>query len=301
MKETILITGAAGFVGSNIAKRLADEGYPVMGIDDLSFGDMQNVPPNIDFSVMKFQDLIFYDHYKILIHCATSNIIYAMTHPVETFENNAHATIQLFKQFQGKIIYTSTSSVYGNADIFPTPEDAELKSSNAYDISKRLAEAYLQQRGNYITLRLSNVYGYNQIASNPYCGVIGRLVDCALTNKLFYINGNGNDTRDYTFVEDVVEALQKAVEKNALNTEINIGTGVETSVDDLCEFVAALTGTEKNIYYGDKRAIDKINRRCLDIRLAKRVLDWEPKTELRKGLKKTISWYAEQFKKEPCN
>jgi nucleoside-diphosphate-sugar epimerase len=120
---------------------------------------------------------------------------------------------------------------------------------------------------------------------------VGRIIDCALNNKVFHVTGNGNDTRDYTFIEDVVEAIQKAVEKDALNEEINIGTGIETSVDDLCEYIAALTRWNNVCFYDEKRAIDKIRRRYLDVRLAKRVLDWEPKTELRKGLKKTIEWF----------
>jgi UDP-glucose 4-epimerase len=214
-----------------------------------------------------------------------------MSHPVETFRNNAANTIDFFKKnHASKIIYTSTSSVYGNAEQIPTPEDAEIKSNNAYDISKRIAEVFLQQRGNYTTFRLSNVYGMNQIASNPYCGVIGKLINATLSKITFEINGNGESTRDYTYIGDVVEAVKKAMALPALQTEINIGTGVETSVNDLVRLVTAMVDVTRSLNV-EPRAIDKITRRRLDIRKAKTLLGWQPNTTIEEGLIKTIEWY----------
>lgn len=290
---SILLTGAAGFVGSNIARRLHEQGYEAHSIDNLLFGNMKNVDFSKPFIKTGFEELheIFLSTFDILIHCATTNIIYAMDHPVETFQNNATNTIKLFQKFKGKIIYTSTASVYGQADFFPTPEDAEIRTNNSYDQSKYIAELFLQQRGNYTTLRLSNVYGINQRPDNPFCGVIGRLVDNILNDKPINVNGQGTQTRDYTFVDDVVDAvIAAAVHKEALNTEINIATGIETSIMGLMEMISDYTGKDPLYQQVESRKIDGIFRRCLDIKKAERLLGWKPNISLEEGIKKTISW-----------
>lgn len=288
---SILLTGACGFVGSNIAARLISDGYKCQHIDNLSFGNKENFKGN--FSKIGFESLSesFLSAFDILIHCATTNIIYAMDHPVETFQNNATNTIKLFQKFKGKIIYTSTASVYGQADILPTPEDAEIRTNNSYDQSKYIAELFLQQRGNYTTLRLSNVYGINQRPDNPFCGVIGRLVDNILNDKPINVNGQGTQTRDYTFVDDVVDAVITAIiHKEALNTEINIATGIETSIMGLMEIISDYAEKNPLYHHVGVRKIDGILRRCLDIKKAQELLGWKPNTSLEEGIKKTILW-----------
>lgn len=290
----ILLTGACGFVGSNIAAKLIEAGYNPILVDDCRFGNPINSGHN-HFRKMDFNDLTSDElaQYDILVHCATSNIIYAMDRPIETFQNNATNTIKLFQRFKGKIIYTSTASVYGQAKILPTPEDADILTNNSYDQSKYIAELYLQQRGNYTTLRLSNVYGTNQRPDNPFCGVIGRLCCDALCSQEVNINGSGTQTRDYTYVEDVVTAVILAVLSPAFNTEINIATGIETSIMDLVKIISDIT--EKTILdnHIKPRKIDGIFRRCLDIQKAEKILGWKPKTTLTEGIKKTISWIQE--------
>lgn len=287
----IILTGACGFVGSNIAKRLIDAGYTTNNVDDLSFGTLKNthdiVIRNSDFNDLPDLEL---NQYDILIHCATSNIIYAMDKPIETFQNNATNTIKLFNRFKGKIIYTSTASVYGQADIIPTTEDAEIRTNNAYDQSKYIAELFLQQRGNYTILRLSNVYGTNQRADNPYCGVMGKLINNILNDETVRINGDGTQTRDYTFVDDVVDAIMIAIEKDALNTEINIASGKETSILELIKNILEIANKEAAIQHIESRKIDGIKRRCLDIKKAEHLLEWRPKTPLKEGITKTILW-----------
>lgn len=288
----IIITGAAGFVGSNVAKRLISFGCQnIMLVDDYRFGSPMNLKghfiTNSDFKDIPDLELNKYD---ILIHCATSNIIYAMDHPIETFQNNSANTIRLFQRFKGKIVYTSTASVYGQASILPTPETAQVLTNNAYDQSKYIAELFLQQRGNYSTLRLSNVYGPNQRADNPYCGVIGKLIYNILNHKQTDINGDGTQTRDYTFVDDVSNAVSIAAFKDAYNTEINIATGIETSILDLVKMISSITRIDPFDHYIQKRKIDGISRRCLDIRKAKKQMGWEPHTTIEEGIRKTIKW-----------
>lgn len=287
----ILLTGACGFVGSNISKRLSHDGFNCINIDNLKFGNINNLP-GIKVYEDGFENLTedqLYD-IDILVHCATTNIIYAMDSPIETFQNNATNTIKLFQRFKGKIIYTSTASVYGQSDIIPTPENAEIRTNNAYDQSKYIAELFLQQRGNYTTLRLSNVYGINQRADNPYCGVIGRLIHNIINGKTVKINGNGKQTRDYSFIDDVVDAIIIAINKDALNTEINIATGVETSIIQLIKIIEDATDQLSIVDHIDKRKIDGITRRCLDIKKAKSLLGWSPKNNIDFGIEKTVKW-----------
>lgn len=281
----MIITGACGFIGSNLCHKLSAMGINYLAVDDLSFGNENNFPKNNRLLKCEFSDLeSSLEETDILIHLATSNIIYAMSEPIETFKNNAVETIKLFQRFKGKIVYTSTASVYGNAESFPTKEDEEVKLSNAYDSSKYIAELFLRERGNFTTLRLSNVYGRFQDATSPYCGILGKFVDKYLEGKPLTIYGNGTATRDYTYVEDVVNAMLLAIDRLPCNTEINIATGVETSVLELAEMINEDNDIEKL----PSRSIDAIQRRCLDISLAEKLLGWKPKTDIATGIKKLI-------------
>lgn len=292
----ILITGAAGFVGSNLAYALTHDKVLskniICCIDDFSFGNKKNVD-SIQCHNEAFEDIddSVLDDVDMLVHCATSNIIYAMDKPVETFMNNATNTIRLFQRFKDKkIIYTSTASVYGQADILPTPEDAQIHLTNAYDQSKYIAELFLQQRGNYTTLRLSNVYGPNQRPDNPFCGVMGRLLNSALHLAVFKINGDGTQTRDFTFIDDVVNAIVLAIYQEAKNTVINIASGTETSINDLVNFFPGM-----HVERIESRKIDGISRRCLDIEKAKYLLGWEPKVLIGDGINKTMEWMKSEL------
>lgn len=286
------ITGICGFVGSNLANELHRRGYKVAGCDTLQFGLAENISDNIFHTTDDFAELIYayINSFDVLIHCATSNIIFAQQNCLETFNNNALNTIKMFERFKGKIIYTSTCSVYGNADIFPTPEVEDIRVSNAYDTSKYIAELFLKQRRNYTTLRLSNVYGIRQRPENPYCGVLGKFIQSALKNEPLKIFGDGNATRDYTYVGDVVDAIIKAIDMEALNMEINIATSVETSINVLGKLVWQTVNKVQKYSRVEPRSIDGISRRCLDISRAEKLLNWKPETSLEDGVKRTVDW-----------
>ena len=273
------ITGIAGFVGSNLANRMSSIGMEVSGCDNLKFGVKDNT--FVPFEVKDF-DQVKLSKDDVLIHCACDNIIYGIEYPVETFKTNALKSIELFRRFNGRIVYLSTSSIYGQASTLPTPESHPHNVYNAYDQSKLIAELFLKQRGNYTTLRLSNVYGVNQRPSNPYAGVIGKFVGLAKSGFSLPINGSGSQTRDYTHVDDVVDAIIRACLTISLETEINIGTGVETSVMDIALMVSDLS--EVQVVSIPERPIDKIHRRCLDISKADALLDWHPTISVKEGI-----------------
>lgn len=283
----IFITGIAGFVASNLANRLNDSHY-VRGCDDMSFGYLSNLDSSVKFSIDDFSDIDrnYLNEFDVLVHCACANIIFGMENPIKTFEVNALKTIDLFNKFKGKIIYTSTSSVYGNTPNIPTKENDDFRVYNAYDQSKLIAEKFLKRRGNYTTLRLSNVYGKNQRFENPYAGVIGKMIGAARNSKPITVFGDGQSTRDYTYIDDVVNAIIKAINLPAFDTEINIGTGVETTTNLLLKILSEHYVI--NPIYSNARSIDRIQRRCLDIEKAKRLLNWQPKIDVKTGIKLAI-------------
>lgn len=284
----ILVTGSAGFIGGNLCHKLWMAGYDVIGLDNLQFGYKDNMPKDMPFHQMdvRFGKKIV-NEYDILISCHTANIIYAMTNQMETWQTNGNYTIDMFNNFNGRIIYTSTSSIYGNAPVIPTPEDSPLNMTNAYARSKHAPELFLQDRGNYTTLRLTNTYGRFQRPDHPYSGVIGKMIGSAMKGEKVKIYGDGSQTRDFIYVDDVVDAVIKAIQLPALNTEINIGTGKETSIKQVADTVSQHFN-DFHVEYVDGRPIDNITRRCLDIKKAEQLLDWSPRVNLEKGIRRTI-------------
>lgn len=298
--KSVLVIGGAGFVMSNLAQRLNELDHSVTIVDDFSFGFESNIPDDVTFIKSRYQSLdeSFIKSFDVIVFGMCSNIIFAMEHPIETFINNSLDAMEFIDRCgDKKIIYSSTSSVYGGAFDYPTKEDEIQKCYNAYDSSKYILELYLKKRGNYTTLRLSNVYGERQRPENPYCGVMGKFLDCALNGESMEIYGDGKSTRDYTYVGDTVDAFVMAVEQDAKNTEINVGTGIETSVIDLAQMISGILNVPTSIKYVNKRSIDRISRRQLDISRAEKLLGWKPMRGLVHGIKMTSIWMKQQQKK----
>ena len=288
--KRILVTGGAGFVGSNLCNYFDKEGIDYLAVDDLGFGYKGNLNNLDKFRENGFEELSVdcINSFDVLLHLACANIIYSQENCLQSFRINAFNTFNLFKSFKGKIIYTSTCSVYGMADNFPINEDAPMRVNNVYDQSKLLSEMYLQLRGNQTTLRLSNVYGKNQRPDHPFSGVIGKLIGNAMRKEKFKIIGDGLATRDYTYIDDVVKAIVMAIEKPALNRPINIGTGKETNTLKLAYMISEIMKVPFNVDFIPERSIDIIERRCLNVCCARELLGWEPETDLEKGIKLTI-------------
>lgn len=272
----VLITGCCGFIGSYLFNEIDSN-----GIDDLSFGNCDAV--NRAFLLHKIGIVPgkLINQYDVLVHLATASIVYSIDNPLQTFQTNAIDTIELFKKFKGKIIYTSSASVYGNANELPAPETAEIKLSNAYDMSKHIAEQYLMQRGNYTTLRLSNVYG-KTIEGRKFPNVIDRFKQSVKNNETIVIYGDGSQTRDFTYIADVIEAIKLAIELPAFNTEINISGSEELSILE----IAKIINNDKKVFFGSRRENDKIGRRYLDCTKAELLLGWKPKIKFKDGINK---------------
>lgn len=288
MAKKIIIAGVAGFIGSNIYHELKKD-YDVIGVDNLQFGYVENIGEEL--IVMDIEELSesVLPGYDVLISSYCSNIIYSIDYPVETYDNNVIKGIELYSKFKGKIINLSTSSVYGNSETLPTEENALIKLYSPYSVSKYIIEQFLRKRGNFTTLRLSNVYGPNHRPENPYCGVINKFINNKVKQVKSSITGGIGSSRDYTYVSDVVRAVKKSIALPSLNKEINIGTSIETTLYELTQMI----GGDYDI--DQPREIDNISRRCLDINLAKKLLGWEPKVSLKEGLELTENWIKENY------
>ena len=294
----LIVTGGAGFIGSHLTKYLIKKGHNVSVIDSLrrgSFENLKEMEDKIDFQKI---DILDYNAMKSVVkntdgifhQAALGSVPQSFKEPEEYRRVNAVGTenvLKLAKEFGFKVVYASSSSVYGNQNKFPIKEDAAKKPLNPYGQSKleaeRFAEKYSQLGVKVIGLRYFNVFGIGQ---NPnYAGVIPKFIEQLIHHKPPIIYGDGNQLRNFTFVDDVVEANVLAFESKTEHAFINIATGVMTSVRQLAEIMINLSGLSIKPIYEKPREGD-IEKSQADISLAKSLINWEPKTTLEEGLKK---------------
>jgi UDP-glucose 4-epimerase len=309
---TVLVTGAAGFVGSNLVAALVERhGARVIAVDDLFTGDrehLRSVMDRIEFRVACVTDddtaAIVREGADYVFHLAARNIIASTEDPVRDFDVNARGTLKLLMAAREskrlkRFVYSSTASVYGNPQGLPASEGDPTSFLSPYAASKHAGEAYCQvfyeQYGvSTSVVRYSNVYGRNQSPKNPYCGVVGKFTRAALAGEALLIHGDGEQTRDYTYISDAVDAtIAVAVSANASGHTYNVGSGAETSVNRLAEIIVDATGSKSPVQYLDRRDIDNVRRRVLNIEKIRREVRWSPQVSLRQGLQRTVAWHRE--------
>ncbi len=311
--KKILVTGGAGFVGSNLVNKLVEGGASVTVLDDLFTGNKKNIK---DIDDVQFVEGTVTDYdtvarlvkkVDLVFHLAVRNIIVSTVSPLQDFEVNTKGTFNVLLAVKEygieRLLYTSSASVYGNSRYLPINEDDHLSILNPYAASKLAGENYCfafyeSYNVPVVVLRYSNVYGINQSPKNPYCGVVSKFFDQLLKEKAPQIHGDGEQTRDFTYVEDVVEATLLAAKSPKAEGEVfNVGTGKETSVNELVDKMSRLTNNLIPPKYIDKRDIDNIRRRVLNIEKIRRILRWAPSTTLTRGLDKTYSWICDTNRK----
>ena len=304
----MLVTGGAGFVGSQVVAALAREGAQVTVLDDLFTGRREALPKDakivfVEGSVVDF-DLCrrLCADAEYVFHMAARNIIASTKNPRDDFQTNIGGTLNLLlaaRETAGRVrkfIYTSSASVYGNSRNAFCNEDDPISVLSPYAASKLGGESYCQAFYESYDLptasvRYSNIYGPGQRADNPYCGVIGKFFDLAEGNKPLTIHGNGQQTRDYTFIDDAVAAtLAVALSNRTIGETYNIGTGVETSILQLVEHIQNALGRPATIAHVDVRDIDNVRRRVMNIEKIRRTLKWTPHVVLSEGLRRTEQW-----------
>ncbi len=306
----ILVTGGAGFIGSNLVDKLIEAGHQVVIIDNLSTGLKEYINPQahfyqIDISAPKVEEIFALQKFDAVFHLAAQiSVVKSVESP--EFDNQVNVLGGLnilsccLKHNVKKIIFVSTGgALYGEAEVIPTPEDYPTYPLSPYGIHKLTFEKYLnyyhQVFGQpYTILRLANVYGPRQYKGGE-CGVVSVFIDNAVNGRESIINGDGSKTRDFVYVGDVVSALLKAMDTDYIGA-VNIGTGVEKSVSDVVLAIELALGKSISKKNGPAKAGEQ-ERSCLDNRKAKEILGWEPQVMLDEGIKKTIAWSKEKLEK----
>jgi len=238
---------------------------------------------------------------EFVVHAAARNIIVSTQNPREDFETNIGGTLNVLmaarRSHVRRIVYASSASVYGNPRYLPINEDEGLSTLSPYAVSKLAGEhyclAFYESYGVPTTIvRYSNVYGPNQSPDNPYCGVVAKFIESVSLGEAPQIHGDGEQTRDFTYVDDAVEGTLLALASPRADGQVfNLGTGTETTVNQLAKLVLELYGSDIAPAYVDRRDIDNIRRRVLNIEHARKILRWVPCVVLREGLRRTIAWH----------
>ena len=312
MNSAILITGGAGAIGSNLANRLSeDRRNEVVILDNLSSGHVENIQlrPNVTFiqgSVVSDEDLkrAFSHKFQIIFHLAANFANQnSVDFPERDLQANGAGTLKLLLRAAEhdvkRFIYSSSSCVYGNRDTALNETCREFSLDTPYAITKLLGEQYVrffvEHHGLKATiLRYFNVYGPNEYPGK-YRNVIANFFYAAMKGKDLIITGTGDETRDFNFVDDSVEATILAADhEEAAGMTFNIASGRETKIKDIAETILKLVGSKSKITYRPRRSWDSVLRRVGSIEEAKRTLGYEPKHTLAKGLDRYYQWLKHQ-------
>ena len=293
-----VITGGAGLIGSHIAKHLVEKNHDVVVVDNLSRGRLENLSKIKEQIEFKKMDILDFDSLKDVIsnsdgifhQAALTSVPESFLQKEKYYNVNVKGTENIFKlakEFEKKVVYASSSSIYGNTTTIPIQENFERNPINPYGVTKlddeKLAEKYHNLGVSIIGLRYFNVYGVGQ--TNDYAGVITKFINQINLNQSPIIFGDGSQTRDFISVEDVAKANLLSMESNTDFSFLNIGTGISTSVKTLAEVMIELSGKTLEISYDDLPLGD-VKESLADTSLAKKLINWNYDTFLKNGLKK---------------
>ena len=297
----ILVTGGAGFIGSHIAEYLVQRGDDVTVLDNLITGSKENLTKisdkinfvNGDIRDHKLLEKLVSDTTGVFHEAALASVQQSFSMKDEYIDVNVAGTENIFKlakEYGFKIVYASSSSVYGNPKKIPVKEDDERKPINPYAKTKLdgedLAKKYSEIGVKVIGLRYFNVFGKRQ--SKEYAGVIKLFLQRIQQKKSPKINGDGLQTRDFVHIDDVVKANVLAMDSDINHRFLNVGSGLPTSVLDLANLIIEVSGLPLEPIHGPKLSGD-VKATQSDIKLIRKLLNWEPKMKLDDWLTKIIS------------
>ncbi len=307
MSKKILITGAAGFLGSHLCDRFISEGYHVIGMDNLITGDMQNIEhlmplPNFEFyhhDVSKYVHVPGHLDYVLHFASPASPIDYLKI-PIQTLKVGSlgtHNLLGLAKAKNARLLIASTSEVYGDPAVHPQTEDYwgnvnPVGPRGVYDEAKRFQEAITMAYHTYHGLetrivRIFNTYGPRMRLNDGR--VLPAFIGQAIRGEDLTVFGDGSQTRAFCYVDDLVEGIYRLLHSDYASP-VNIGNPDEITIKDFAEEILALTGANQKIIYHNL-PVDDPKQRQPDITLAKQLLNWEPKVNRKDGLEKTYAYF----------
>ncbi len=304
-----LITGGAGFIGSNIAERLIKAGQEVAILDDFSSGKMENITSfkkNINLYTGDIRNSNTVHNALngvdfVLHHAAIPSVQLSVEQPVLIHDVNVNGTLNVLECCRNakikRFVLASSCSVYGDSAIPPLKETLPANPLSPYALSKLIGEYYCKIYKelyglNTVALRYFNVYGPRQDSQSDYGAVIPKFITALLKNETPVIYGSGKQTRDFVFVEDVFNANMKAcnAEDKICGQIYNIARGTEVSINDLLDAVKQATGSSIETRYMKKRD-GEVDRSCSDINKTSELLDFKAKFGLDEGIQKTVNWF----------
>jgi UDP-glucose 4-epimerase len=299
-----LVTGGAGFIGSHLVEELLARGQVVRVVDNLATGLMENVPAGAEFIEGDLTDpataAAVVRGYDVVLHqAAIPSVPRSISEPHASHDANINATFNILVAARDaevrRVIYAASSSAYGDTLVLPKVEDMPPNPRSPYALQKQVGEAYCQLFTQLygletVSIRYFNVFGPRQLPSSPYSGVLSLFIKAALTGTAPTIYGDGEQTRDFTFIDNVLDGVLRAVDApDAVGEVINVACGGRVSLNDAWATLAAILGPLPNPIYGPPRAGDVRDSQA-DISKAKRLLCYHPIVPFEEGLGRTVEW-----------
>ncbi len=294
-----LVTGGAGFIGSTLANRLAREGHDVRVIDDLSAGDPGRLLPEVNFTRGSVADKPklwrLLNGVDCVYHLAARvSVPESILYPREYEATNVGGTVALMEAMRDagvqRVVLTSSGAIYGEQPHQPVTEDMPPHPTSPYAVSKLAAEYYVSTIGGLwgietVALRIFNAYGPDQSIPPSHAPVIPQFMQQALGGGSLVVYGNGEQTRDFVYIDDVIEALVTAATAHGIDRQvINVGLGQETSVNNLVRAIERLTGRETHPLHVPSQS-GGVSRLVADLASARRWLNYKPQVDLEMGLR----------------
>lgn len=299
--RSILVTGGAGFVGSHLTHILSSDN-DVTVYDSLTTGRRRNVPEEATFVKADVRDKATLEQIvadtEIVFHeAALVSVAESIETPYKSHTTTATGTLSVLEAAQKhdiRVVTASSAAIYGHPEYTPIDKAHPLNPTSPYGIDKQTADQYTRLYHDLydldtVALRYFNVYGPGQTGGD-YAGVISVFIEQALSGEPITVHGDGEQTRDFVFIEDVVKANLRAAETDHVGEAYNIGTGESVSIRELAEIVQDLTNTNSDIVHTEARTGD-IKHSKADISKAREKLLYEPTVSLREGLERTIEWW----------
>ena len=306
--SSYLVTGGAGFIGSHLSAELLKRGHKVRVADNFATGYRHNLRDGVELLEVDLADpaaarraVEGIDY--VLHQAAIPSVPRSVANPVESHRANVDGTLNMLVASKDakvkRLVFAGSSSVYGDTPTLPKREDMPHNPLSPYALHKQLGEQYAQMFTRLygfetVTTRYFNVFGPRQDPTSPYSGVISLFIKALIDGTPPVIYGDGGQTRDFTYVGNVVDGVLRAAETPAASGEVfNVATSTRVSLNELLDTLRKIIGSDVQPIYKDVRAGD-VRHSQADINKAKQVLGYQPKVGLEEGLRETVAWYRSQ-------